>query len=88
MYSTLYKELLTNDTEKSESTKPHTAQTVAQQCTLLDSRDYFKMETDADQPVTYSLKHADPSESEDRNTRTTLVDAKHAQAKTNKAIVT
>ena len=44
----LDKETLTNNTEKGESTKTHTAQTVAQQCKLQDSGDYFKIETETD----------------------------------------
>ena len=53
MEQILDKETLTNDTEKGESTKTHTAQTVAQQCNLLDTGDYLKMETEAEQPVAY-----------------------------------
>ena len=49
----LDKETITNVTEKGESTKTHTAQTVAQQCNLLDTGDYLEMETEAEQPVAY-----------------------------------
>ena len=81
------KETLNNDTDKGESTKTHTEQTVAQQCEQLDSAEYMAIETEADQPVAYSQKHADPSELEDRHTRTPLLDVEQAQAKIYRAIL-
>ena len=63
-----------------------TIQTVAQQCELLDSGEY--METETEQPVAYSQKHDDPSESEVHYTRTPLMDVEETRAKINRAILT
>ena len=81
----------TNEREKGESHKAQTELTVAQKCEQLDSGAMLEMAIAAEEaegPIAYSQKHAEPSEVEDRGTRTPLIDVELAQAKMNQAILT